>query len=99
MARNTISNERLCTLIDKVLKCRGLEDYNISIEIDKYGYAVEVWTILENAQDGINMYVYEDTRMPTRDRVHNGTRTINDAGLKKAEAHIDRIMEEFKSCL
>lgn len=84
-----MTRERIDDLLNLVVECKGIEDINVSLEVDKYGEYITVWT--SKPEDGINMTIYKSGTFSTG-FINNEVQAITDPALVKAEAHLRRLL-------
>lgn len=88
-----MTKERMKDLLDLTLKCRGMEEIHIELNIEKYGERMCVY--VNKSKEGSGFFIY--TTSPLDHSYTNGTiRSIVDPNLKLAEEHVRRLMEEKK---
>lgn len=79
-------------LVDLVLKCRDIDDIDVSISIDKYGSEVNIWT--KELVDGFKMTIYGTGAFARSGINENNSEIINiiDPDLKMAEERMRRLL-------
>lgn len=80
-------------LVDLVLKCREIDDVDVSISIEKYGTEVSIWT--KELVDGFKMTIYK-VGVFARNGINekdSEIRSIIDPDLKMAEERMRRLLD------
>lgn len=79
-------------LVDLVLKCRDIDDVDVSISIEKYGNEVNIWT--KELVDGFRMTIYK-VGVFAQNGINKSDpeiRSIIDPDLKMAEERMRRLL-------
>lgn len=91
--RGNMTRKRLDVLVDLVLKCRDIDDVDVSISIEKDGSEVNIWT--KELVDGFKMTIY-GTGAFARNGINEKNseiRNIIDPDLKMAEERMRRLLD------
>ena len=88
-----MTRKRLNHLIDLVLKCKDLNNRNVRIEIERWGYEIDIWEKTGEGEDAYELTCYHDKTISQHEYETAAVKSIHDPELIKAEEHIKKILE------